>query len=276
MFEISEIHVLAQQMNSGLQGKVIRSGSLGNTPHKFVWYNRTHEEFSQLVEGKQIGTAHPRGRWLLVDVNPGYVLVIGECGGKLLLHSAGTKIPGTYHLLLQFQDSSFLTITTQMWGAMELFENGEEEKRMYIQGMRPTPTEDSFTFDYFNQLLDHSLQGEKRSLKSLLTQDQLIPGLGNSIAQDILFNARMHPKRSLQNLNSDDRQILFDAICSTVQDAIKNGGRNDEFDLFGKPGGYIRQMDKNAAGKPCPRCGTTIEKIQYLGGSCYFCPGCQK
>ena len=45
--------------------------------------------------------------------------------------------------------------------------------------------------------------------------------------------------------------------------------------LFGHRGGYIRLMDNAAVGKPCHECGTKIQKIQYLGGACYFCPKCQ-
>ena len=56
----------------------------------------------------------------------------------------------------------------------------------------------------------------------------------------------------------------------------EKGGRNDEVDLLGNPGGYVRIMDSRAAGQPCPKCGRTVEKIQYLGGACYFCPKCQK
>ena len=70
-------------------------------------------------------------------------------------------------------------------------------------------------------------------------------------------------------------QDIFTAIMDTVQDVIAAGGRYDETDLFGKPGGYVRLMDSHTAGKPCPECGHMVEKIQYLGGACYFCPSCQ-
>jgi formamidopyrimidine-DNA glycosylase len=117
---------------------------------------------------------------------------------------------------------------------------------------------------------------EKRSVKGLLTQDQLIPGLGNSIAQDILFSARLHPKRALDSLGAGERKRLYRSILDTVREVTERGGRSDELDLFGKPGGYPRKMDKNAAGRKCPACGARIEKMQYLGGACYFCPGCQR
>jgi formamidopyrimidine-DNA glycosylase len=163
-----------------------------------------------------------------------------------------------------------------MWGAMELYERGQELERQYIKGMRTIPTDPEFTFEYFNQLIDTVSTGEKRSVKGLLTQEQLIPGLGNAIAQDILFHARLHPKHLLINLDGTQRRALYDAILTTTAGAIEKGGRYDEYDLFNQPGRYIRLMDKQSLGRPCPVCGGVIEKIQYLGGSCYLCPACQR
>lgn len=275
MFELPEYITLARQLNESVAGKVIAGGSLGNSPHKFVWYNRTAEEFARLAEGKIVGQATVRGRWLFVPLEPNYVLLAGECGGRLLFHPAGARLPDKYHLWLAFTDGSALTAFTQMWGAMELYEAGQELERQYVKDMRPTPVEPAFTFDYFAALIDSLLAGPKRSVKALLTQEQLIPGLGNAIAQDILFRARLHPKHAIADLSQTQRHALFDAIVTTVQDVIARGGRSDEFDLYNRPGGYVRLMDSQAAGQPCPSCGTTVEKIQYLGGACYFCPRCQ-
>jgi len=274
MFELPEMITLARQFNETIQGKIIREGTLGNSPHKFVWYNRKPEEFTRLTRKKTIGKAYAKGRWLFTPLEPGYILVFGECGGKIRFHSAGMKLPEKYHLWLAFEDGSALTTLTQMWGAMELYEAGTEKERKYVKDMRMTPIDPGFTIDYFSGFLDELLQGEKRSVKSLLTQDQLIPGLGNAIAQDIMFYAHLHPRRSLSNLTSGQRRDLYAAITDTVHEIIDKGGRNDESDLFGKPGGYVRLMDSAAAGKPCPECGRTVEKIQYLGGACYFCPKC--
>jgi formamidopyrimidine-DNA glycosylase len=275
MFELPEYTILARQINKTLMGKTIKQGNLGNSPHKFVWYNRKPAEFTKLTEGKVVGQAYVQGRWLIIPFESGYNLVLGECGGKMLFHPASTELPEKYHLWIEFEDGSSFTVTTQMWGAMELFEAGQEQERQYIKGMRVTPVDRAFTFKYFSGLIDELLKGEKRSTKSLLTQDQLIPGLGNASAQDILFQAHLLPRRALSELNPGQRRDLYDAIVDTVREIIKRGGRNDETDLFGKPGGYIRLMDSAAAGKPCPECGTRIQKTQYLGGACYFCPKCQ-
>ena len=55
MFELPEYINLANQMNATLMGKTIQSGSLGNSPHKFVWYNRGQTEFASLTQDKTIG-----------------------------------------------------------------------------------------------------------------------------------------------------------------------------------------------------------------------------
>jgi formamidopyrimidine-DNA glycosylase len=276
MFELPEFVTLAKQMNGMLTGKTIQSGQLGNSPHKFVWYNRSHEEFDRLTKRKTIGEARVKGKWLFIPLEPGYVLLLGECGGKVLYHAPGARVPKKYHLYITFEDDSFLTATTQMWGAMELYEKGEEQNRQYVKGMRTTPIEPAFTIDYFCALVDDLVEGKKRSAKGLLTQDQIIPGLGNAIAQDILFRARLHPRHPIADLSTGQRRALYHAIVNTVGEVIDKGGRYDEYDLHGNRGGYVRTMDRNALGRPCPECGGEIEKIHYLGGACYLCPNCQK
>jgi formamidopyrimidine-DNA glycosylase len=275
MFELPEFVTLAGQINETLTGKTILKGILGNTPHKFVWYNRSHAEFERLTKGKTVGEARAKGKWLFIPLEPGYVLLLGECGGKVLYHPVGSRLPDKYHMFITFQDDSALTATTQMWGAMELFESGREQERQYVKGMKPTPIEPEFAFEYFSALIDSLSEGEKRSVKGLLTQDQLIPGLGNAIAQDILFRARLHPRHPIDDLNKSQRRKLYNAILKTVRETVAKGGRYDEYDLYNQPGKYVRLMDKEAVGHPCPECGSKIEKIQYLGGVCYFCPRCQ-
>jgi formamidopyrimidine-DNA glycosylase len=194
---------------------------------------------------------------------------------RVVYHPPGGSAQKKVHLTLVFDDGSSLTATTQMWGAMELYAEGQERKREYIRDMRPTPIDPEFTSEYFSRLVSELVEGHKRSVKSLLTQDQLIPGLGNAIAQDILFEAKLHPRHPIEDLDAVLKRRLYRAIVGTVNKVISQGGRYDEHDLYDRPGKYVRRMDKDAVGRPCPNCGSVIEKIQYLGGACYFCPRCQ-
>lgn len=276
MFELPEYATIARQMGAAILGKRVARGTLGNSPHRFVWYNRKPVEFASLVKGRIIGQAYHRGRWLFVPVEPGYILVFGECGGRLQFHATEQDLPGKCHLSLHFEDGSALSAMTQMWGAMELYEKGKELERQYIKGMRTTPIDPEFSPAYFASLIEECANAASRSVKGLLTQDQLIPGLGNSISQDIMFAARLHPKKAIASLTKAQIRALHRAIVKTVTEAIRLGGRNDETDLYGNPGGYSRIMDRSAVGHPCPKCETKIEKMEYLGGACYYCPKCQR
>lgn len=276
MFELPELTVIARQLNEVLPGLVVRQGGLGNSPHKFVWYDREPGEFATLTRGRRAGRAWVEGKWLFLPLEPDYVLLLGEWGGRIRYHSPGEPLPPKRHLELSFEDGSAFSATTQMWGGVHFAEAGQEHEVRYVKDMRPTPVDDAFDRAYFSELVTVAQQGGKRSVKGLLTQDQLIPGLGNAIAQDIMFGARLNPRRSLAELDGDDLGELYAAITETVQDVIAAGGRYDERDLHDAPGGYVRVMDAKAVGRPCPSCRTPIVKISYLGGACYFCPSCQR
>jgi formamidopyrimidine-DNA glycosylase len=294
VFELPESTVIAAQMNDVLPGRIVAAGHLGNAPetpaggellgrrgapgpapHKFVWYDRPDEEFAALTAGLTAGRAWSEGKWLFLALDPGRVLLLGEWGGRVGYHAAGEPLPARYHVWLEFADGSSLVAITQMWGGVHLCEAGREHEVKYVRDMRPTPVDEAFDQAAFTKLVAAAQQGGKRSVKGLLTQDQLIPGLGNAIAQDIMFRARLHPRRGLETLDEAEVSGLHAAITGTVRDVIAAGGRYDERDLFGRPGGYVRVMDAKAVGRPCPACGAPIEKISYLGGACYLCPACQ-
>ena len=275
MFELPECLVLAAQMDATIRGKKVESARTKNVEHKFVWHNRDAAEFSALAEGKRLGEAKVRGRWICLGLEPGYVLAFGECGGALRYEAPGAERPSKYHLFLEFEDGSFLWARTAMWGAYELYEAGAELGRQYIRDQRPGPLDSRFDQEYFDNLVAGLAAEGKRSAKSLLTQDQLVSGLGNAIAQDILFAARIAPRSDIAALGAAERRGLRDAIVGKVREIEAAGGRRDETDLFGRPGGYSRIMDKSAAERPCPRCGGKVSEGQYLGGAIYWCPGCQ-
>jgi formamidopyrimidine-DNA glycosylase len=262
-------------MAGTIEGKTIVGGVRGNAPHKFVWYNLERDDFESRVRGLRVGHAHVEGRWLFVPLEPGHMLLLGEWGGRILYHAAPASPPAKHHLYLAFEDGSALSATTQVWGGVGLFEHGREREWQYVKNMRITPVEAAFTAEYFAALVVEVRAAGKRSVKGLLTQDQLIPGLGNAIAQDIMFRAGLHPRREIGELVESQVKTLYDEIVATVRDVTAAGGRDDERDLFGQPGGYRRIMSARTAGHPCPRCGVRIEKMQYLGGTCYVCPACQ-
>jgi formamidopyrimidine-DNA glycosylase len=73
----------------------------------------------------------------------------------------------------------------------------------------------------------------------------------------------------------DECRALHAAMETVMRNAVQAGGRDTERGLHGRPGGYAVLLDTRTKGSACTVCGTAIEKISFLGGSCYFCPQCQ-
>lgn len=272
MIELPEAAVLAHQSAGVFGGKKIRSVVAAHSPHKWAWYCGDPQEYGSLLTGTVITGANSYGG--LVEISAGEVKLLFGDGVNLRCFNAGEQLPARHQLLLEFDDGSSLVGSVQMYGGLWAFREGEFDSKYYfIARSKPSPLSDGFDRAYFASL---STEGpEQLSLKAFLATEQRIPGLGNGVLQDILFNARMHPRRKVASLSVADRQVLFDAIKNTLSDMTAKGGRDTERDLWGRPGGYQTKLSKNAAGQPCSVCGTPIKKESYLGGSIYICDKCQ-
>ena len=134
---------------------------------------------------------------------------------------------------------------------------------------------DTFNQEYFSAMVNFP-EVQNLSAKALLATEQRIPGLGNGVLQDILYYAEIHPKRKVETLDDGERESLFTSLKSTLKEMTEQGGRDTEKNLFGEPGGYRTKLSKNTVSMPCTKCGKTIIKQAYMGGSIYFCAGCQK
>jgi formamidopyrimidine-DNA glycosylase len=275
MIELPEAMTIARQMNEALRGKQIEAGSRGNTPHKFAFYNRPPEDYEMILRGKTIGETMAHGSLILACIEPDYVLVLGSGGERILLHQDEKTLPKKYQLLLRFQDGTFLTVTVQGWGFAQLLCQSEMADHPYVGKKGISPLSDAFTLDYFRRLFEELEVEDKRSAKYFVISKPGIWGVGNGYLQDILFRAMIHPRQKVIDISEEEKERFYEAIKKTISQAVDLGGRDTERDLYNRPGRYQRILDSRAVGKPCPKCGTPVEKIQYLGGASYFCPRCQ-
>jgi formamidopyrimidine-DNA glycosylase len=275
MIELPEAATIARQMTDALKGKRIASAVRGNAPHKFAFYSGSAKKYATLLKGRVIGEAKEHGSLIVVNVDPGHVLVLGGGGERITLHEAGEKPPGRHHLLLRFDDGSFLSVTVQGWGSAQLLKLSEFPKGACCAKEGVPPLDPAFTAAHFKALFRTLDDGDKRSVKYFMISEPGVPGVGNGCLQDILLKAGVHPRRRAVDLTARERGALRRAVRSVLREAVKLGGRDSERDLYGRPGGYERVLHSKVVGKPCPQCGAPIEKIQYLGGASYFCPKCQ-
>jgi len=276
MIELPEATTIARQMSDGLKGKKIKSSVLGNSPHKFAFYTRSPEEYEAILKDKTIGPCKEHGSLILAAVEPDHVLALGGGGERILFHTSKDTLPRKHQLLLHFQDDTYLTVTVQGWGSVQLFHQSEIAAHPYVGKKGVSPVSDAFTLEYLEGLFEKLGEEDKRSIKYFIISDPGIFGVGNGYIQDILFRAKIHPRTRSIEITESERRALYKAIKTTLKQAVELGGRDTERDLYDHRGGYQRILHSKKAGQPCPECGTPIEKIQYLGGASYFCPNCQK
>lgn len=275
MIEFPEAATIARQMTEELKGKRIASAARGNAPHKFAFYSGPAKKYATLLKGRTMGEASEHGSLIVAKVNPGHVLVLGGGGERIVLHQGGEKLPKKHHLLLRFEDDTFLTVTVQGWGSAQLLKRSEFPKGACCAKEGVSPLSDSFTVAHFKALFDKLAHGDSRSIKYFVISDPGVLGVGNGYLSDILYAAGIHPRRRAAELGARERRALHKSVRSVLREAVKLGGRDGERDLYNRPGGYTRVLDSKTVRRPCPRCGTPIEKIQFLGGASYFCPTCQ-
>lgn len=273
MIELPEAAVLARQLNTAVTGKTIRRAIAAQNPHAFAWYSGDPASYSDFLVGKTMGAAASLGGMVEIQVEEGSLLFTD--GINLRFHKTLEEQPAKHQLLIEFEDSTALSATVAMYGGLWCSPRGANDNPYYrAAAEKPSPLTDSFSCDTFLGLFLPEL--DKLSLKAFLATQQRIPGLGNGVLQDILYQARLHPKRKVSSISAVGREALFQAIKTTLNDMAKKGGRDTERDLFGNMGGYSTRMSKKTVDQPCPSCGNLILKQNYLGGSIYFCPGCQK
>ncbi|MDR1663545.1 MAG: endonuclease VIII [Clostridiales bacterium] len=276
MIELPETYVLSEQITHTLVGKTIREATAAAKPHGFAWYTGDPALYNGKLAGRTVTASNP-GTGYTCGGNTEIV-----CEDMLLVlstpikyHAPGEKPPKTHQLLLAFTDGSHMSCTVQMWGAMFCFPAGENGlPESFAARKCPAPYEDAFDEAYFESLLS----GLKPTLsaKAFLATEQRIPGFGNGVLQDVLWNARVHPKRKLETLSDAHMEALFNSVKTTLKEMRGGGGRDTERDLFGKAGGYRTILSSKTLAHPCPACGGGIIREAFLGGNIYFCPSCQQ
>lgn len=274
MIELPEAVNLAKQLTETIKGKMIKEVIAGYSPHKFAWYHGDPADYNTRLQGKIIGATVSYGGLIEMHADD-YVLLFGD-GVALRFHGKDEKRPSKHQLLVEFEDDTALSASVQMYGGMWCFKTGEFDSPYYeVAREKPSPLMNDFNGDYFGRMVNDA-EIQNLSTKAFLATEQRIPGLGNGVLQDILYNAGIHPKRKVETLGDDEREALFNSVKSTLKEMTGQGGRDTEKNLFGELGGYTTKLSKNTVGMPCMRCGKMIVKQAYMGGSIYFCAGCQK
>lgn len=268
MIEYPEAIVLSRQLKQKCLNQTILDLEVNAYPHKMAWFNAEPQVFRDILIGSKFNDRVAYGSFVElrgVDCH----LVFHE--GIQLRDVCEVPSDVKHQLKLVFEDHILLA-SIKMYGGIycfkDAFVNSYRDRALNLPGILDA----GFDRTYWNALVEQS--SKKLSLKAFLATEQRIPGLGNGLVQDILFKAKLHPKRKLDTLSQLELDQLFLVLKEQTQLIVDLGGRDTEVLLDG-PGGYPSIMSSKGYELPCPMCGGTKVKENYLGGSIYFCPQCQ-
>ena len=269
-----ENQTISRQMKETLTSKTVTAVFNATKFHKNTYYFGDPLTYGKLLTGRRIESSESYGMYVDLIMDKNTKISTGD-GTNVKFGTMSKKMPDNYQLLLTFDDNTYLVYTVGMFGFIAAYD-GVYDEPFYLKSRNTiSPFSDDFSEEYFLGLFD----GLKPTLtaKLFLGSEQRIPGVGNGVIQDILFNVQIHPKRQIDSLNKKEKLSMLYSVRQTLTNMVEKGGRNTMSDLFGNKGRYECILSKNTVNKPCPVCGDTIIKeAQSGGGAIYYCPTCQK
>lgn len=232
---------------------------------------------SRKLIGKKILSISRRAKYLVFKLSGEMVMVAHfRMTGHFLLAKSSTPlerfIRHSFHLsggiFLQFSDiRKFATLT--------VCQENSYQKVCKLVELGIEPLEKSFTL----AALQQAFQNKKGMLKALLLNQSIVAGIGNIYADEICFNAKLHPASRVENLTAADFKNLHKAIQQELKKGVKNRGTTigEYVDTLGKHGkNQLSLRAYKQHGKSCSMCGKTMQKMKISQRTTSFCAHCQQ
>jgi formamidopyrimidine-DNA glycosylase len=285
MMEYPEVVCMRNQMRETLIGKRIervfvedKAKYAGTIRQSLL--TQPPEAFQHGLEGGAVVGVENVSQTLLLAVDTDRTLSLGAIYGYIRFHPKEETLPKRKRpcLQLDFSDGTHLTVVISLFGEIRVLD--EAEKAVYLARRDPRlvpPDSERFTPEGFLAALDEP-EIAKVSAKKLLTSRMpvyYVDGLGGGYVGEVLYRAKIHPKRKLDSLTTGEQEAYYQAIVEVTAEAIEQGGRWNEKDLYGTPGRFMPHVCVDTLGQPCQKCATPIERFRFEGGYCYVCSGCQ-
>ena len=273
MLELPEVRTIARDLRKEIQGKTITSVGGTFTGHKSTFYHDDPETYNGRLTNKRITDIIDRNFYVEIEIED-YLLLFRD-GANIRYYDKKQTPSEKSKLFVTFDDGSCLNVTVLMYAFIGLYEkNAEIDNEYYLMEINRIGALDAaFSFEHFTSLIDEKTQ--KLSIKMFLAAEQRIPGIGNGVIQDILFNAGLRPKRKMHTLSEVGIRSLYTATINTLTAMVNQDGRDTERSIYGTEGNYKTILSNKSYKNGCPKCGSEIIKEEYKGSSIYYCPSCQ-
>jgi formamidopyrimidine-DNA glycosylase len=278
MPELPEVEVVRRDLDREVAGKKIKAVETNGA--RTVRRHKNRAEFAARLEGKRVTGVGRRGKYLLVRLEGGEVLVIhlGMSGQLLRAKSAKQALPKHTHVVITFtQGGQLRFVDPRTFGEMFVTTYDELEHDVdELAHLGLDPLEQTMSWERFGELI----ASRSTKLKSALMDQTFLAGIGNIYSDEILFEAGLRWDRMTDSLSPEEVRRLYRAMMEILQEAVKHRGSSladqQYVDVFGQPGSY--QLHHNVyarEGEACRRCRRPIVRQRVGGRSTFFCDTCQ-
>ncbi|MHB1087446.1 MAG: bifunctional DNA-formamidopyrimidine glycosylase/DNA-(apurinic or apyrimidinic site) lyase [Acidimicrobiales bacterium] len=299
MPELPEVETVRASLARDMIGRKIKSVTVTNG--RVVRRHKSAKDFRALLEGHSIKAVQRLGKYLIVELDNANHLVIHLGMSGQLLRAKGAKDPKPKHthVVISFtQGEELRYVDPRTFGELFVSVRPPEDAEIEISkfarlsiggeglGLRHQipelahlgidPFEDQIGWDRFAAIL----RSRSTALKIVLTDQDIIAGIGNIYADESLFAAALMYDRSAESLSTIEIRRLHRSITEILTEAIKHGGSTLADEQFvnpdGKPGNYQDYHQVyNREGLPCYQCRQPIKRVTLRGRSTFFCEKCQ-
>jgi formamidopyrimidine-DNA glycosylase len=229
----------------------------------------TARGFAFTLTGEAPARVDRRGKFLVITLAPSglYLAINPKLTGRLQLCPPAEKKAGPLHLTLHFDDppTELRYVDAKLMGQIYLTETLEKIPTFDEMG----PDALSISPEDFRTRL-RRYRGE---IKGILVRAAFVAGIGNAYADEILWNARLHPYRKRTGLSPEEIDRLYQAIGSTLREATIKVRQEMSEAIHLKPRDFFAVHMR--PGEPCPRCGTPVSAITANQRITNFCRTCQ-
>lgn len=270
MPELPEVETSRRGIAPHLEGQIITGLTVRNASLRWP----VPESLAGLVQGQRLQAVQRRGKYLLLALANGHILVHLGMSGSLRL-VAPDEPPGYHdHIDLCF-DKWLLRYTDPRRFGCWLWAEGDVNTHKLLAHLGPEPLSDAFDADY----LYSRARGRKQNLKNFIMDSQLVVGVGNIYANEALFLAGLRPRAAAGSLTRRKAAELVQQIKAVLAAAIAQGGTTlkDFVGGDGKPGYFKQQLFVyGRGGLPCRICHSPLKEVRVNNRATVYCAQCQR
>lgn len=255
MPELPDVQVFKEYLDATSLHHVVRDVHLRDVDELLDGISRP--TLRRHLEGSDLRSTRRHGKHLFTELNDGRWLRLhfGMTGTVHYFKTDSSQIPEYAKLRLEFENGFQLAyVNARKLGAIGLVE--DVDGWVEEEGLGPD------ALGLSRDALGQRLKKRRGGVKSTLMNQDVVAGIGNVYADEILFWCGIHPRRRIPDLDARDFGSLHQAMEDVFEKAIE--GRVEDF-----PDDFL--IRRREDGAECPRCGGRIEKATVAGRSTYFC-----